>query len=150
MGKVKAYYPLHILCINGWKWHSYNSDPLIQMDDSDDYAQYTLKVLGEYETTVRAVVAQHSKHLCINGHYGVLWLDAVDYECQRPYSDHALIDMLFALELAEENLLKIGMPFAPDYRFHGNKANRKRRNEKLRRLYDLERKEEIDNRNGDN
>ena len=54
--------------------------------------------------------------------------------------------MLRAIELAEDNLLAIGMPFTPDYQFHGrNKANKKRRNDKLRRLYNLEEKERKDN-----
>ena len=61
----------------------------------------------------------------------------------RIQSIHA---MLRAIELAEDNLLAIGMPFTPDYQFHGrNKANKKRRNDKLRRLYNLEEKERKDN-----
>jgi len=137
--KPKRYNCLHILSTNGWEWHHYNTDWLIQMDDSEDYFQYTLKVLGHsYHTVVRAVVASHSKHLCINGHYGVLWLDAAKYENNPPYEENALTDMLTAIKYAEDNLLKIGMPFTPDYRFHGNKANKSRQNEKLRRLYNLE------------
>lgn len=39
------------------------------------------------------------------------------------------------------------MPFTPDYKFHGrNSANMKRRNDKLRRLYNLAEKEEKENR----
>lgn len=133
--------PLYILCGNGWEWHHYNTDWLIQMDDSEEYTQYTLKVLGYgYYTIVRAVVSEFSQHLCINGHYGVIWLDAAKYENNPPYEENALKDMIKAIERAEDNLIKIGMPFCPDYKFHGrNKANKKRRNDKLRRLYDLER-----------
>lgn len=136
--------PLYILCGNGWEWHHYNTDWLIQMDDSEEYTQYTLKVLGYgYDTIVRAVVSEFSQHLCINGHYGVIWLDAAKYENNPPYEENALKDMIKAIERAEDNLIKIGMPFCPDYKFHGrNKANKKRRNDKLRRLYDLERFEE--------
>lgn len=142
--KTKPYNPLHILGGNGWKWRHYNTDEVIKMDDTEDYFVYTMEFLGEYHTLVRAVVASHSKHLCVDGHYGVLWLDAVKYECDPPYSENDLEDMLCALELAEENLLTIGMPFTPDYRFHGNKANRKRRNDKLRKLYNLEELEKMD------
>lgn len=133
--------PLYILCGNGWEWHHYNTDWLIQIDDSEEYTQYTLKVLGYgYDTIVRAVVSEFSQHLCINGHYGVIWLDAAKYENNPPYEENALKDMIKAIERAEDNLIKIGMPFCPDYKFHGrNKANKKRRNDKLRRLYDLER-----------
>lgn len=141
----KKYNSLHILCQNGWEWHSYNTDWLIKMDDCEDYFQYTLDVLGHsYVTTVRAVVAAHTKHLDINGHLGVLWLDAAKYECEPPYEEHALTDMLTAIEYAENNLLKIGMPFTPDYKFHGNAANKRRKNEKLRKMYNLEELEKID------
>lgn len=142
--KTKQYNPLHILGGNGWKWRHYNTDEVIQMDDTEDYFVYTMEFLGTYHTLVRAVVAEHSKHLCIDGHYGVLWLDAVKYECDPPYSENDLEDMLCALELAEENLLTIGMPFTPDYKFHGNAANRKRRNDKLRKLYNLDELEKRD------
>lgn len=135
---MKKYYPLHILCANGWTWHHYANDPIIQMDNSEDYCVYTLKILVEYHVTVRAVVASHSQHLCINGHYGVLWLDVAEYENDPPYGMDDLEDMLEAIRLAEDNLLKIGMPFAPDYQFNGNAANKRRRNEKLRRIYNLE------------
>lgn len=137
--KPIRYKPLWILCCNGWEWHHYNTDWLIKMDDSEEYGQYTLKILGHsYDTTVRAVVAEHSKHLVIDGHYGVLWLDAAKYENDPPYEENALTDMITAIKFAEDNLLTIGMPFTPDYRFHGNVANKRRRNEKLRRLYNLE------------
>lgn len=140
---TKKYDSLHIMCSNGCEWHTYNTDWLIKMDDSEEYNQYTLDILGHsYNTTVRAVVASHSKHLCIDGHYGVLWLDAAKYENDPPYEEHALTDMLCAIELAEDNLLAIGMPFTPDYQFHGrNKANKKRKNDRLRKLYNLDEKE---------
>ena len=47
-----------------------------------------------------------------------------------------LYDMLAALEMAEDDLLLIGMPFCAKYQFHGkNAANKKRRNDALRRKY---------------
>lgn len=137
-----TYNALHIMCGNGWKWHCYDSDPLC--DSSNETQSYTMSFLGVYSTLVRAVVSAHSKHLGIDGHYGVLWLEVAKYECDPPYSESDLKDMIYALRLAEENLLKIGMPFTPDFNFHGNKANRRRRNEKLRRLYGLSELEEKD------
>jgi len=138
--RIMTFNTLHILSRNGWKWHTYITDWLIKMDDCEDYDQYTLTILGSiYHSTVRAVVASHSKHLNINGHYGVLWLDVAKYETEPPYSETALKDMITAIEYAEDNLLKIGMPFSPYYEFHGrNKANSKRRNDKLRKLYNLD------------
>lgn len=136
-GRRMNYNALHILCRNGWKWHSLLSDPLCE--DNDEYFCYTNTFLGLYSTKIRACVSTHIKHLCIDGHYGVLWLEAVEYENDPPHSAHDLEDMLYAIELAEDHLLKIGMPFTADYEFRGrNKANKKRRNDKLRRLYNLD------------
>ena len=139
MNKEK-YEPLHILCRNGWTWHCYRNDPIIQMNDPDDeYEVYTNTFLGWYTTTVRAAISQCSDHLCIYGHYGVLWLDVVKYECDPPYSRNDMEDMLTVLKYAEEHLLKIGMPFTPDYKFHGNDPEAMRqRNMELRQLYDLD------------
>ena len=75
--KINNYNPLRIMGENGWIWHHYAAT-----GDTDDYECFTMEILGEYHTVVRACVS--------------------------------------------------------DYKFHGNKANRKRRNEKLRRLYRLE------------
>lgn len=144
MSKKRDFSPLHILGSNGWKWRTFSTDEIIKMDPSEDYFVYTMEFLGEYHTVIRAAVSQCEKHLCLDGHYGVLWIDAAQYECDPPYSERDLKDMIYAIELAEKNLLKIGMPFTPDYRFHGNKANRKRRNEKLRSLYNLDELEKRD------
>lgn len=137
---MKRYDPLHILCQNGWQWHTYIDDPVLPASIADDeYFQYTLDVLGWYTTTVRAVVAEYDKHMVIDGHLGVLWIDVVKYENDPPYSENDLEDMIWALELAEDNLIKIGMPFTPDYKFRGrNKANKKRRNDTLRKMYGME------------
>ena len=144
--KEYRYSPLHILCGNGWEWHHYNDDWLIQMDGNEDYGQYTLDVLGYgYTTTVRAAVAEYSRHLEVNGHYGVLWLDAARYENRPPYEEQALEDMKIAILNAEDNLLAIGMPFSPNYIFHGDIETKKKRNERLRLRYGLDKKERIGN-----
>lgn len=151
--KTLRYDPLNILCHNGWEWHLYIDDWLIQMDHQepteDEYYQYTLVVMGHsYNSTVRAVVAAHSRHLIIDGHYGVLWLDVAKYENDPPYEMNALTDMIRAIEYAEDNLLNIGMPFTPDYRFHKNAYNKKLRNDKLRRRYNLDALEKEDREKG--
>ena len=132
-----TYNTLWILSSNGWKWHHYADDPVIQMDSSEDYDSYTLDILGEYTSKVRAVVSSHDKHLCVDGHFGVLWLDIVEYECKPPYSSGSLEDMQFAIELAEDNLLTIGMPFTPGYEFHGNIEEKVKVNNELREFYNL-------------
>ena len=132
---MKRYESLHILCRNGWEW--------ITEDDHIDYYVYNAKFLGTYTTTVSAIVSDNPKHLYHHGHYGVIWI-AAEYECNLPYSVDDMQDMMHAIDLAEKNLLLIGMPFSPDYDFQSDKANRKRRNEKLRKIYGLDEREKND------
>lgn len=136
---MKKFNCLHIFCENAWDW--------AQDGDKDDYEDsfiYTAEFLGEYTTKIRAVVSENSNHLRHDGHYGVLWLEVENYECDQPYADYHLKDMLHAIDLAEKNLLTVGMPFTPGYEFQSNQGNRKRRNEKLRRMYGLEEMEKKD------
>ena len=141
---AKRFDVLHILSRNGWEWLSYESEYL---STTDTLYQYKAEFLGrEYSSTVVALVSDHPDHLELDGHYGVMWLEAI-YECDRDgcLSYHDMKDMQQAIIYAEDNLLKIGMPFTPDYRFHGkNAANKKRRNDKLRRLYNLDEIEQED------
>lgn len=135
---------LHILTSNGWKWLCYEKD---WISTTTDYTQYAAEFLGHaYSSTIVAIISNIPEHLSLDGHYGVLWLEAV-YENERDgclsYED--MEDMQSAIEIAENNLLLIGMPFTPDYRFHGkNVANKKRRNEKLRRLYKMDELERME------
>ncbi len=144
MSKIKRFDVLHILERNGWKWLCYDADKL---SSTDDYEQYACNILGaEYESTIVAIISCRPDHLQLDGHYGVLWLEAI-YENERRgcLSYHDMKDMQTAIIHAEQNLLTIGMPFTKDYRFHGrNKANMVRRNEKLRRMYNLEELESED------
>lgn len=143
---MEKFSSLFILSRNGWEWLAYEKDFL---STTDDLSQYKTEILGDsYSSTVVALVSDIPDHLELDGHYGVMWLEAI-YENERKgclsYDD--MKDMQSAIVYAEENLLRIGMPFTPDYRFHGkNVANKKRRNEKLRRLYRLAEKEEEDGR----
>lgn len=140
----KRYDTLRILTSNAWKWLCYDEDKL---STANEYTQYAADFLGNsYSSTVVAIISNLPDHLNLDGHYGVLWLEAI-YENERngclSYDD--MEDMQSAIVVAEENLLRIGMPFTPDYRFHGrNKANNKRRNDKLRKMYHLEEKEKKD------
>lgn len=142
--RTKKYDPLHILCGNGWRWLCYDKDLL---STTTEYTQYAAEFLGRsYRSTVVAIISNIPEHLDLNGHYGVLWLEAV-YENEREgclsYDD--MEDMQSAICVAEENLLRIGMPFTPDYEFHSrNKANMRRRNDALRRLYNMDEIEERD------
>lgn len=134
---------LHMLGDNGWMWQTYK-----EWYD-EDYYKYKCTFLNVYRTEVLAVVACAPHHLVTEGHYGVLWLEAVGYpDCCRDenngYSFGDIQDILTCLEIAEENLVRIGVPFCPDYKFHGrNKANLKRRNDATRKKLNMDHWEEI-------
>ena len=128
---------LHSLCGNGWDWE--------HNPDEKDYETYTMTFLSHmYDVTCYAVVTQYEQQLCLDGHYGVQWLEfEKEYEDSHN-SESDLQDMLYGFELAEANLLRCGVPFTPDYKFHGkNKANMKRRNDALRRKLGLEELEKV-------
>lgn len=145
MTKGKRFIPLHILSRNGWEWVTYEKDYL---STTDDLCQYKTQILGDsYHSTVIALVSEAPCHLDLDGCYGVMWLEA-KYECERNgcLSWDDMADMQQAIIYAEENLLRIGMPFTEDYEFHGkNTANKRRRNAKLRKDYNLAEKEQKDN-----
>jgi hypothetical protein len=135
--KKKQYYDfLHIFCQNGWDWNTADDD----WPEKDCY-EYTNTFTSDYQAKVTAIVSCNQNHLKHHCHYGILWLEVSDYECGDHYSINELKEMMSILDIAEKHLLTIGMPFVPDYEFISNKGNRKRRNEKLRRIYELEEKE---------
>lgn len=141
----KDFNVLHILGRNGWDWLSYDSEKL---GVTKEYTQYAADFIGkDYKSKIVAIISAFPKELDLDGHYGVLWLEAV-YENTRDgcFSYNDMLDMQQAIIYAEENLLKIGMPFTENYKFHGkNIANKIRRNKKLRELYNLEELEKKDN-----
>lgn len=144
MRKGKPFNTLRIMTGNAWEWLCYDKDKL---SEADEYTQYKAVFLGNtYSSTVIAIISDLPDHLQADGHYGVLWLEAI-YEYNRAHTYDELRDMQSAIMIAEKNLLTIGMPFTKDYRFHGrNAANMKRRNERLRRLYNLDEKERMDDK----
>lgn len=129
---------LHLMGSNGWMWQTYDGWA------DDDYYKYKSTFLGEYSVDVMAVVADNANHIRLNGHLGVMWLEVVGYpDCDRDenngYTFRDIDDIRSGLMLAEENLVRCGIPFTPDYRFHGkNRANLKRRNDATRRRLGME------------
>lgn len=137
---MKKFKPLVILGKNGWELLAPGSKETL----IDDYSAYRARFLGKnYTSTVYAIVSAYKKDLELDGHYGVLWLEA-SYEYKQPaFTWNDLEDMEEAIRAAEENLLNIGMPFSKTYRFHGeDKLKMESRNEELRRLYNLDELEE--------
>lgn len=137
---MKKFKPLVILGKNGWQLLA----PGSKETQIEDYSTYKARFIGKsYFCTVYAIVSAYKKDLEVDGHYGVLWLEA-SYEYKQPvFTWNDLEDMEEAIKAAEENLLTIGMPFSKTYRFHGDdKLKMERRNEELRRLYNLDELEE--------
>ena len=129
------WYSLHA---NGWKY---------VMDDPDKGEKaedlYQIDILGEYETTVTAHIVTDISGFKHFAHLGVSWLEG-KYEYQeQPLGYTELEDMIYALENAEDNLLALEIPFDGKYEFHGkNKANKKRRNDAIRRRMDIQAQED--------
>ena len=98
--------------------------------------QYAKNIISrEYDTICIVNVCEDEKGMELSGEFGVLWIECL-YSEDAPYTYDNLQDMLAALIMAEDDLLLIEIPFAAKYEFHGkNVANKKRRNDALRRKY---------------
>ncbi len=101
--------------------------------------QYKKSIIAkEYETLCIAEVCEDSEGMNLSGEFGILWIECIysEHYATLPYTYNDLYDMLAAMEMAEDDLLVIGIPFCARYQFHGrNAANKKRRNDALRRKY---------------
>jgi hypothetical protein len=116
------------------------------LDRENRESLYEITLLEEYEVTITAHVITDSYQLNINGEYGVMWLNAeYEYNDEEGYSWSELDEMQAAIIDAEDNLLKIGIPFEKNYEFHGkNRANMKRRNDALIRKLGITEKNKKD------
>lgn len=137
---MKKFKPLVILGKNGWQLLA----PGRKETQIEDYSTYKARFIGKnYFSTVYAIVSAYKRDLEVDGHYGILWLEAAYEYNQKTFTWSDLEDMEEAIRAAEENLLTIGMPFTKTYRFHGeDKIKMESRNEELRRLYNLDELEE--------
>lgn len=131
---MRGFNSIDIMTQNGWKYIGHRENV---------GEQYQMTFLSEYDVGIIASVAESWMDVRIAGSLGVLELDVGNYECDMPYMRDELYWMIDALNMAEDNLIKIGMPFTSGYRFSGrNAANNARRNQKLRRIFDLNELEE--------
>ena len=123
---------------NGWEW--LYGDHWFERDTFCFKATFT----GYYKYEILASVACLPDHLWLEGHLGVLWLEVIGTpdETFDQYHGPSYKDMTHmqeCIELAEANLVRCGIPFAPGYRFHGkNRANLRRRNDATRRKMKLD------------
>lgn len=130
-----------LMWAHGWLslWQDKNLRNKISVDRR--LRQYKKSILAkEFDTLCIANVCLTAEGMELSGEFGVLWVECLYSEdVIPPYSFNSLYDMLAALEMAEDDLLMIGIPFCAKYQFHGkNAANKKRRNDALRRKYNCE------------
>jgi len=127
---------LRLLGENGWQWDSEKS-----YDDGDGYSFYEARIYGfEYEVGCWARVSDGSKGYSTSGDYGVVWIecDLSIYTTREYFGNDDALEILYAIDHAETNLLKCGIPFIDGYRFHGKNAfNKARRNASVRRKLGL-------------
>lgn len=133
---MSSYNFLREFTSNGWHW---DFDP-----DSglEAFERYSITIMGEFEGKVQAVVSQRTQNICNEGHFGVIWLEISEYECEMPYTMNDIEDMALILKRAENNLSKLGIPFVPDYTWLSDDAEEKqKKNDAIREQYDFEAQE---------
>lgn len=93
-----------------------------------------------YRMSVYAFVSINSFGLDAIDHIGVAWLQVKfqDTDNAGELTYYNATEIQKTIECAEDNLLKLGIPFVEHYEFHGkNKVNKKRRNDSLIRKLDV-------------
>lgn len=132
------FYPgfIEYMTERGWTYDSSWND--------HEYYRFRKSVVAMFESNVQAIVFSAKEHLQNSGEYGVAWLECVGYDCNYDKyggpSIRDLNDMLDALIIAEDDLVRSGMPFVPDYIFHGRNTDSLRViNINLRRELNLKR-----------
>lgn len=125
---------------NGWQWDSEKS-----MLDDDEYSFYEAVIDGlEYAVRCWARVSDSPKGYRVSGDYGVAWIecDLSEYTSREYYSYSDALEIMYAIDHAETNLLKCGIPFVDGYMFHGKTVyNKARRNAAIRKKLGLSARE---------
>lgn len=131
---------LRLLGNNGWQWDSEESY-------DEDYSLYKANILGAgYKVGCIARVSDGDKGYHASGDYGVAWIecDVSTYTSADYLSMSDAHEIMCAIENAEANLLKCGVPFVKGYRFNGkNTSNKAQRNAAIRRRLGLDQEEAI-------
>ena len=131
---MNGYY--YQLTRNGWFYSKENRSSTTQ-----DYSVYEFKLQSEYPCLIKAYIAENKEQSEMHGDYGILWVEIADVQgitikegdLSLGFGDLEL--MKNALIYAEENLLKIGMPFTENYKFHTKNAIKHNKNMTNRKRY---------------
>ena len=107
---------------------------------------YTATFLIVEDINVYAYVSENSNSIYLDENIGVSFL-RVKYDDEDVYTDPLgygdIKWLLEAFDVAEENLLEVGIPFIPSYEFHGkNKKEKEKKNKELRKKLNVEAYEE--------
>ncbi len=107
---------------------------------------YEMTIPSVFCATIRVWLSDSHRALKAHGAYGIIRLEVSKYPIRSlPFEDYDVDSLMEAIELAEDNLLAIGVPFASRRKFHGsNAANKRRRNETLRKKFNLDENEKAD------
>lgn len=121
-------------------WMMFNENGWVdcERDLGDDTHEFQLRVLAMNWHDVRAVWL---KSLDVCGDIGVGWIDIKpDDNGDHEFLDEAEEnDIRLARKLAEENLLRLGIPFVEDYKFVDDRGKRKARiNKAIRKRLDVD------------
>lgn len=111
-----------MLAMNGWQWDSAKSY-------EEEYGYYYAEICGKdyYNIGCWARVSDGSRGINACGDYGVAWIecDISTYTSCEYLSAADALEVLAAIDHAESNLLRCGIPFVKDHRFHGEEAEDK-------------------------
>lgn len=120
---------------SGWQWDS-------QKSIDEEYGFYYAEICGhDYGVGCWARVSDGSEGYGACGDYGVVWIecDITTYTSREYIGISDALEVLNAIENAEKNLLRNGIPFVADYRFHGKYAvNKERKNAAIRKKCGLD------------
>ena len=120
---------LRLLGDNGWQWLSAESY-------EEDYAFYQATIYANgYFVRCLARVSDSHKGYRACGDYGVAWIecDISTYTSREYIGRDDAFEVLAAIDKAESNLLRCGVPFTKDYRFSKNMYHKALRNNAIRK-----------------
>ncbi len=130
---------LRLLGENGWQWNSEKSC-------QEEYSFYEARIFGcQYYVACWARVSDRDDGYNASGDWGVAWIecDVSEYTSKDFLCMYDVQEIISAIDHAETNLLRCGVPFVSDYGFNGkNASNKARRNAAIRKKLGLKTKEE--------
>lgn len=135
----RSVFPVYdILCSNGWTPAEDGCNKRTRNGDGISGEFFYSRFFCHDVATVQIIVSCEPRDLDEVLGFGVCDISITEYS-SKYFSMEVVKDMERILKNAEDNLVKIGIPFVSGYEFHSRKAaNNTRRNEALRKKYHLD------------